>query len=73
MITNKEQLFKKLRLMSDKYHRLSFLFLELEQSLRKKERQGATFKELKAELSKIDMNKVKDLTKLGFKDILKWN
>jgi len=34
MIHNKEDLFKKIKKLSDKYHKLSFLFYELEQSLR---------------------------------------
>ena len=62
MIHNKEDLFKKIKKLSDKYHKLSFLFYELEQSLRYEAKKGKSFKELKETVKGIDLNRTISLT-----------
>ena len=62
MIHNKKDLFKKVRRLSDKYHKLSLLFYELEQSLRYEDKKGKSFKELKETVKGIDLNRTISLT-----------
>lgn len=67
MITPREKIVNKFKLLSDKYHKMSLLFYELSQSLnqefRKYERSPKEIKKYLRENLNMDYDKVMEITK----------
>jgi hypothetical protein len=62
---NKKNFFKKIKLLSDKYHKMSLLFYELEQSLKYQEKHNnLSLKELKDKVKEFDLDKVEEISRL---------